>query len=166
MKFLKKLLIFWKLFIVGVIWSYVYLCGTTLLFKSIWGFNYLSRSNWRIISGFWKSGGTIRSGSDYMFIICLILLIPLWLWGWRKLYKANFINLLLIPVNWYQRRSADNYMKSMSRVKLHNIGISIGADIKQDFENKLQKQKTDIENAPKASQNIRSQLKNRLTEQQ
>ena len=53
-------------------------------------------------------------------------------------------------------------MKSMSRIKIHNIGISIGDDVKQDFENKLKRQQTEIEKAPKASQRIRSGLKNKL----
>ena len=165
MKIFKKLLAFLKWAIVGIVWSYIYILATTLLFKSVWGFNYLSRNSWNIISTFWQQGGRIKSGSDYLFILCLLLLIPLWIWGWRKLYKTNFMAVLLIPLTWYQNRSATRYMKSMSRIKLHNIGISIGDDVKQDFENKLKQQQTQIQNSPKASQKIRSELKNKLSGQ-
>lgn len=162
MKFFKKLLAFLKWAIVGIIWTYIYLFITMVLFKSTWGFNYMSRSSWGVISTFWEQGGRIKSGSDYLFVICLILLIPLWIWGWKKLYKANYVAILLVPLLWYQNRSANKYMKSMSRIKIHNIGISIGDDVKQDFENKLKRQQTEIEKAPKASQRIRSGLKNKL----
>ena len=50
----------------------------------------------------------------------------------------------------------------MSRVKIHNIGTSIGDDVKQDFEKKLQKQQARVSNEPKVSQNIRLQLKDKL----
>ena len=162
MKFLKKILAFIKLAIIGVVWSYAYLCGTVLLFKSVWDFNYLSASNWRVISAFWNEGGRIRSGSDYLFVICLLLLIPLWLWGWRKLYKMSWVQLFILPVTWYQKLEAKNYLKSISRIKINNIGISVGDEIKQDFENKLKQQQSEIENSPKVSQNIRTQINNRL----
>ncbi len=162
MKFFKKLLAFNKWIIVGAIWSYIYLYGTLLLFKSVWGFNYLSRSNWKVITGFWEQGGKIQTGSDYLFIICLILLIPLWIWGWRKLYKANFFMLLITPILWYQKHKADKYIKGMSRIKIHNIGISIGEDIKQDFETKLKQKQEKIENNPKAVSNIRANLTDKL----
>ena len=165
MKIIKKLLAFLKWAIVGILWTYTYILLTTLLFKSVWGFNYLSRSSWNIISTFWQQGGRIKSGSDYLFILCLLLLIPLWIWGWRKLYKTNLMAVVLIPLTWYQNRSAAKYMKSMSRIKLHNIGVSIGDDVKQDFENKLKQQQNQIQNSPKASQKIRSELKNKLSGQ-
>lgn len=165
MKFFKKLMAFLKWAIVGVIWSYFYLLMTMILFKSVWGFNYMSRRSWNVISTFWEQGGRIKSGNDYLFVICLLLLIPLWIWGWKKLYKTNYVALLLIPVLWYQNRSAKKYMKSMSRIKIHNIGISIGDDVKQDFEDKLKRQQTEIEKSPKASQAIRSGVKNRLKKQ-
>ena len=164
MKFLKNLLRFIKWITVGALWSYLYLYGTLLLFKSVWGFNYLSRSNWRVISDFWEQGGKIRTGSDYLFILCLILLIPIWIWGWKKLYKANLFALIIAPILWYQKRKADKYIKGMSRIKIHNIGISVGEEIKQDFENKLKQQKEEIEKSPKAVAGIRSDLSNKLRE--
>lgn len=163
MKFLKKLMAFVKWLIVGVVWSYIYLLGTWFLFKYVWGFNYLSRSSWHVISRYWNEGGRIKTGSDYMFVLCLIMLIPLWLWGWKKLNRTNFVNVILQPFLWVQKRNAEKYMENMSRVKIHNIGISVGDEIKQDFENKIKKQQLEIENSPKSSKNIRNNLKNKLS---
>ena len=163
MKFLKKLLALTKWLIVGIAWSYIYLLITWFIFKYFWGFNYLSRSNWRVIARYWDEGGRIKNGSDYAFVFCLIILIPLWIWGWKKLNKTNFVTILLQPFLWIQKRNAEKYMKNMSRIKIHNIGISVGEEIKQDFENKIKKQQTEIENDPKASNNIRNNLKNKLS---
>jgi hypothetical protein len=162
MRFFKKLFKFLKWIITGAVWTYIYLSGTLILFRSVWGFNYLSQKSWQILSSYWNSGGSISTGKDYLLVLCLIVLIPLWIWGWKKLYKANYVALLLAPLLWYQKREADNSLKAMSRTKIHNIGISIGDDIKQDFENKLQKRQAAATNAPKASQNIRLQLKDKL----
>ena len=162
MTILKKLLAFWKWAIVGIAWSYVYIVLTVSLFRIIWGFNYLSRHSWQVISKFWDAGGRIRTLSDYLFLIALCLLIPLWIWGWKKLYRTNYAQLALTPILWYQKRQADSYMKKMSRVKIHNIGISVSADIQQNFESQLKKQQAEIEQSPKTSQSIRSQLRNKL----
>ena len=163
MKLFKKLLKLGKILLVGIIWSYVYIRSTLFLFKSVWSFNYLSQAHWKVINTYWNEGGKISTGKDYLFVLCLLLLIPLWLWGWRRLCRTNFLSIILSPVTWYQKREAENYIKSMSRIKIHNIGISVGEEVKQDFENKLKKQQTKIENASKTSENIRSQIKNKLS---
>lgn len=163
MKFLKKLLHLIKFVCIGIIWSYIFLYSTSLIFKKVWDFNYLSKSNWSIISDFWQKGGKIDSSMDYLFIFSLLLLLPLWIWGWKKLNKINIIVLLFKPIEWAQNRSANNYLKEMSRIKLHNIGASVGDEIKQNFENELKKQQKQIENTPRISQSIRSQLKSKLS---
>jgi hypothetical protein len=164
MKFLKKLFAFSRWLLIGALWSYVYLLSTLLLFKSVWGFNYLSQSSWNLISKFWSAGGKIYSTSDYLFVLCLILLIPVWIWGWKKLYKTSFIGILLSPILWYQKREANNTLKKMSRNKILNIGVSVGDDIKKDFENKLKKQQSDVEKSQNASKSIRNNLKNKLSQ--
>ena len=136
MKLFKKFLALCKCLIVGTIWTYTYLYITLTIFKSAWNFNYLSPQSWSIISTFWNEGGRINTSGDYLFLFSLIILIPLWIWGWIKLYRTNFINVLFLPIAWYQNKKANTYLKEMSRIKLHNIGASIGAEAKQDFENK------------------------------
>ena len=164
MKLFKKLLKLGKILLVGIIWSYVYIQSTLFLFKSVWSFNYLSRAHWKVINTYWNEGGKIITGKDYLFVLCLLLLIPLWLWGWKRLCRTNFLALFLSPITWHQKREADKYLKSMSRIKIHNIGVSTGDDVKQDFENKLKKQQAEIEKTSKTSQTLRSQIKDKLNQ--
>ena len=164
MKLFKKLLKLGKILLVGIIWSYVYISSTLFLFKSVWSFNYLSRTHWKVIKTYWNEGGKIITGKDYLFVLCLLLLLPLWLWGWKRLSRTNFLAILLSPITWHQKREADKYLKSMSHIKIHNIGVSTGEDIKQDFEDKLKKQQAEIESASKTSENIRSTIKDKLNQ--
>ena len=163
MNIIKKLLKLSKWLITGALWSYVYILCTVSLFVGIWNFNYLSASSWKVITDYWQKGGVIKTGTDFLFLFALIFLIPLWIWGWRKLYKMNILNLFLVPLNWYQKRSADNYIKSMSRIKIHNIGVSLEDDAKQDFEDKIKCREQTIKSDEKASSTIRSQIKKRLS---
>ena len=163
MNIIKKILKLFKWLITGALWSYVYFLCTVSLFVSIWNFNYLSSSSWQVITEYWQKGGVIKTGTDFLFLFALILLIPLWIWGWRKLYQMNILNLFLVPLNWYQKRSADSYMKSMSRIKIHNIGVSLEDDAKQDFDSKIKSREQAIKSDTKASESIRSQIKNKLT---
>lgn len=162
MSFFKKLLKLLKFIITGAVWTYIYICGTLMLFKHIWGFNYLSSKSWHVLSTYWNNGGAINTVKDFLLLLCLILLIPLWIKGWRKLYRLNYASFLLSPILWYQKKEADNSLRSMSRIKIRNIGSSIGDDIKQDFENKLKKRQAAVSNEAKSSQNIRLQLKDKL----
>ena len=35
----------------------------------------MSRRSWNVISTFWEQGGRIKSGNDYLFVICLLSLV-------------------------------------------------------------------------------------------
>ena len=164
MSSVKKFFKYLRIIIIGALWTCIYVLCTVSLFISIWGFNYLSAKDWRIISAFWNRGGTIKSGGDYLFLLCLILLVPLWIWGWKKLYRIDFINLLLVPLNWYQKRAADQYMKSMSKIKIHNIGVSIENSAKEEFDSKIKSREQAIQSEAKAAESIRAQIKNKLSD--
>lgn len=163
-KFFRRLFSFIRFMIIGSAWTYIYAYITTLLFRSIWNFNYLSAGSWKIIGNFWQQGGAIKKASDYLFIIALLLLVPLWYKGLKKLLKANFVEILFLPVRYFNKRAADKYIGKISRQKIRNIGLSMGADAKQQFENKLKSSQKKIEDSPKVSQNIRGQIKQKLSE--
>lgn len=76
-----------KFIIVGIVWSYVFIYASVLLTIKLWNFNYLSVSDWGIIDTYWEQGGAIRQPKDYVFFFTLLALIPVWLLGWRYLYK-------------------------------------------------------------------------------
>lgn len=121
---LKKLAKFIKFCLVGTIWTYTYVYCTGLLIYLIWNFNYLSVGDWQTISSFWEGGGRIKSGKDYLFVTCLLLIIPVWILGWKYFYKKDFVQLLLTPVIWYNKRKIKKYSETSSRLVLKNMGGS------------------------------------------
>ncbi len=120
---LKKLKKFIKFSIVGMIWTYVYAYCTSLLVFVLWNFNYLAPSDWQMIGNFWDGGGSIRSGKDYIFMTMLLLIIPFWIAGWRYFYKLNFIQLILSPIVWYNKRQIKK-ISNTTNVVLKNMGAN------------------------------------------
>lgn len=118
---LKRLKKFIKLSIVGILWTYIYVYCTGILMFLLWNFNYLSASDWQMISDFWESGGRIKSGKDYIFMTMLLLIMPFWILGWRYFYKLNFMQLILSPIVWYNKRQIRKY-GSATNVVLKNMG--------------------------------------------
>lgn len=100
----KKILKFMKFIIVGIVWSYVFIYASVLLTIKLWNFNYLSVSDWGIIDTYWEQGGAIRQPKDYGFFFTLLALIPVWLLGWRYLYKKSFTAFLMAPIVWYNKK--------------------------------------------------------------
>lgn len=135
---MKKLKKFIKFILVGIIWSYIYVYITNILMILIWNFNYLSPRDWSVVSSFWEGGGRIKSGKDYLFITMLIAVLPLWIAGWRYFYKKNFVQMLIAPVIWYNKRQLKKYSNDSSRVVLKNMGGNAkGPDMKQVIENRM-----------------------------
>lgn len=125
-----------KVSIVGLIWTYLYVRSTQLLFIYAWNFDYFSASSWQKIFDFWNSGGTIKKGKDYLFLFSLLMLIPIWLIGWRILFKINFLSVLILPITLYNDRIIRKYGASSKRIILKNMGVSIKTE--DDVKSKLE----------------------------
>lgn len=119
---IKKLL---KASVVGVIWSYFYIFVTDLLLIYIWNFDYLSPADWQTVNIFWKQGGVIKNGKDYLFLFSLLMLVPFWLAGWKYLYNRNYIEILLWPLTAYNRFIIRKYGEGSPRILLKNMGTGI-----------------------------------------
>lgn len=143
---LKKLLRLIRNLIIGTIWSYLYLLIANTVLIHFWNFSTLSHNSWRLLKIFWERGGTIKTGRDYLLLFCLALLIPLWLWGWRKLVKIRYLNFLLAPIRMYNDRIIRKYGASSKRIVLKNLGRS--KKVEEEIDSKAQPQsqvKTDEE---------------------
>ena len=108
---------------------------------------------------YWNSGGVIKTASDVILIISLILLPFLWLWGYRKSLRVRYLQLLLKPVNMVYdlfNRSSDN----SDRVVIRNIKSSSQQieDIKNEL-NSLKPKKA------KETNDIRYNLKEKVTDE-
>lgn len=159
----KKILKFLKFIFVGAVWSYFLLSVSLFATIKIWNFNYLSYRSWKIINIFWNEGGSISQPKDYGLFFTLIMLIPLWLLGWRYLYKKNITAFLISPIVWYNKRSLAKYDKDIPRIVLKNMGNTQKVDPKEVIENKLKHIKTDIDNREKTSDHLREQLKEKIS---
>ena len=113
---MKKILNFIRTILIGTIWSYVYFIIVNSLLIIFWNFSIISSSSWTLLNSYWENGGTIKAGKDYLLLTILLLYIPLWIWGWRRLIKVNFLNLLLAPVRWYNDYVIRKYGASSGRI--------------------------------------------------
>lgn len=95
---------------------------SNLILISIWNFNTLSPKSWQLLNIFWEKGGTIKTGKDYLLLFLLLLLLPIWIWGYIKLNKTNFINLLLFPIRLYNEKMIKKYGSDSKRIVLKNLG--------------------------------------------
>lgn len=89
----------------------------------LWNFDYLSTNDWQTIGNFWEGGGSIKTGKDYIFMTMLLLIIPFWILGWRYFYKINFVQLLLSPIIWYNKRQIKKYGPT-TNIVLKNMGTN------------------------------------------
>ncbi len=94
---MKKILKFFRNFLVLTGWTFVFLFVSRLLMSLIWSFDFLSYHSWSVFSKFWNSGGVLKSFPDIMLLICLFMLPFLWFLGLRKALKLNYISVALYP---------------------------------------------------------------------
>ena len=114
-----------KTIVVGGVWTVLYLFVTRVLFVSIYGFDYLSPYDWHKINVFWTNGGVIKSGRDYLFLFCLLMLVPVWFVLLKRLLCLNYLNLLLSPFLLFNKLSINKYKAQNKRILLKNIGTSV-----------------------------------------
>lgn len=134
MKTLSKII---KFIIIGSVWTYLYVRLSRFLVLEIWNFDILSKQ-WSIIGDYWNSGGKI-TGKDFVFLLTLIFIIPIWLWSLIKLCKANLLNIILFPITYYNKKMIDKYGQDTKRVVLKNIGAMQKLDLNYIVEEKLKK---------------------------
>lgn len=129
---MKKIFKIIRTFLIGIVWSYIYFVIINSLLIIFWNFSIISSSSWKLLNSYWESGGAIKAGKDYLLFTILLLYIPLWIWGWRRLTKVNFLNLLLTPIRWYNDYMIRKYGASANRILLKNMGR--GKKIEEEIE--------------------------------
>ena len=155
---LKKFTKFLKFIVITVIWSAFYIILSSRFMISIWHFDYLSTNNWNVISTFWNTGGSIKGGMDYLFILSLILILPLWYLGLKYFYHINYLNILLFPFVWNNKRMIRKYSENNSRIVLKNIGTS---SKKQGSDDVIQ-ERLKLFEKNKQGDNLSSMIRNNL----
>ena len=121
---IKKFFHFIRFMLIGVLWSYFFITLANLLMYKLWNFSFFSARSWKTLSYFWNNGGIIKTAPDYAFLAMLLAMPFLWIWGWRRLCRVNYVDILLFPLNAYNRRIISKYGHDSSRIVLKNLKSS------------------------------------------
>ena len=103
-------------------WTALYSFVVRNLLLFVWNFDAFNLKYWKIISRFWNDGGIIDTASEYFFIITLLIIIPLWIWGWKKANKLSYVKIFFFPIFWYNDYQNRKYSEMPDRIVLKNIG--------------------------------------------
>lgn len=154
---MKKVYKVFRVSLIGVIWTYLFLVVSNYIMFQLWNFNFMSARSWQTISRFWESGGIIKTKTDYIFLLMLISLPFLWILGWLRALRIDYLSILLYPVNAYNRYVINKYGHDSSRIVLKNIKSSqkIIEEIKSQLES-IKPAKT------KEVSNIRAEVQKKL----
>lgn len=154
---IRKLLNFIRFLLIGSVWTAVYLVLVNTLLYHVWHFNLFSVRSWQTISAYWQAGGVIKTSSDYIFLTALIITPILWIIGWRFLLKVNYLNILLYPLNTYNRYIISKYGHQSSRIMLKNIKSS--QEMIEEVKNQLESIKP---GKPQEVHQIRDEIQKKL----
>lgn len=136
---MKKLFKIISLSISFLVWTYLYILLSGLILIYFWNFNILSSQSWNIVRQYWESGGVIRTWQDYLLVLYLLCYLPLWYIGWKYVKNTNWLQVLLWPINRYNRYIIDKYGDSEQHVSLKNMGTG-GIKIEEEIELKAKPQ--------------------------
>lgn len=104
-------------------WTGLYFWLVRLLMNYFWHFELFEPKYWKIISRFWQSGGVINSASEYLFLLTLLAIAPLWYFGLKKAYSLSYVKVIFFPVFWYHDYINRKYAEApVHRVVLKNLG--------------------------------------------
>lgn len=121
---MKRIYKIFRTTLIGIIWTYLFLVIANYAMYALWNFNLLSARSWQTISRFWEGGGIINTTADYIFLLMLFVLPFLWILGWFKVLKIDYLSILLYPINAYNRHIINKYGHNSSRIVLKNIKSS------------------------------------------
>lgn len=80
---------------IGLVWSLLLLGWWFPLFLIInWQFNPYSTTNWQYLHSEFQNGWILDSTSDWFFLFTIILIIPIWVIGWRLCLKVEWKKLV------------------------------------------------------------------------
>ena len=119
----KKIGLFLKFLIGGVVWSTLWCVITQQIVFKIWNFDYLSPNQWRVIKAFWEKNGVIRGVSDYMLFLTLIVILVVWYFGFKKLYRVQYGKFLLKPFESFSKRQITKYENESKHVVIKNLVV-------------------------------------------
>ena len=158
---LKKVFAFLKFILVGIFWSVFWIGFSQQIIFYVWKFNFISINQWRLIKEFWLQNGTIKSASDYLLFISMMVFLFVWIWGFKKLYKINYTGLLIKPFEYFSSKQIEKYQSEEKHVVIKNLVVGEKVTLEDLIKQKIQEEKTV---AVKESENLRQNISQKISE--
>ena len=90
-------------------------------YELFWHFDIFQKRYWEIIGDFWREGGVIDQPSEYMFLFTLLMIVPVWVWGFKK--PKNYLTSKLFSFRfWYHDYIGRKYAGQPTHIVLKNMG--------------------------------------------
>lgn len=159
MKKIGKLL---KFVIVSVAWSYVYFVVMRWTFLKVWHFDILIADYWLTVADFWNRGGVISKLKDLVFVFALVSLVPLWLYFFIKLLKADVGAVITYPIVLYNRHMVNKYGSATSRIVFRNLGAKKDDMSFEDMVNMKMKQSKNENNETLEADKLRNIVQEKI----
>lgn len=118
--------------------------------------NLFSPQTYIMFSTFWNNGGVLKSG-DVFLLLGFFSYLPLCLFGWYKLNKYKYVNLILTPLNWLSNLGLNS--DGMKEINIKNLKIEDKKTIDQ-----LVQERIEMENK-KSEQLNTSDFRKKIVEQ-
>ena len=91
-----------RAFFILFVWTIGYFFWFQRFMLAMWGFNPMSKVHWIYIWNEWQNGWVIQSVKEWMFVITLFAMLPVWFTGWAVLCAVPWIKwfkiILLFPI--------------------------------------------------------------------
>lgn len=109
-----------RIFFILFVWTIGYFFWFQRLMIAMWGFNPMSKVHWIYIWNEWQSGWVIQSLREWLFVIALFAMLPVWFTGWAVLCTVPWIKwfkiISLFPIKLIlskikERKKAKNSVK-------------------------------------------------------
>lgn len=157
---IKKIFhVIWTI-IFGVIWSVLLGLLFQQAFRLVYNINILSPRTYQIFNTYWNNGGVIKPNDLFMFF-CLLLYIPICIYGWFVINKIKFANLIMVPLNWLANLGIN---QNISNVNIKNLKIEEKKTIDQIVKERIELENKKIEH--KDSAEFRKKIVKKLEEEQ
>lgn len=159
---MKKILKFFKFLIILASWSALWLSLMRVVMVRIWNFDLFSPASWRTIVVYWNKGGTIRTVYDYMLFVTIIAVFMVWYIGLKRLYKINFIKIMLKPFAYFSQKQIVKFENESKHIAIKNLVVGEKITINDLIEEKIKEEGN--KQIRKESQSLRENISKKITE--
>ena len=160
---LKKIGVFFKFVIVGLFWTGFWCALTRQLIFYVWKFDYISQKQWLVLREFWRRNGVIKGHSDYLLFLSLIGVVVVWYIGFKKLYRVDYVKLLLKPFDFLSKKQIEKYKNEGKHIVIKNLVVGEKMTVDDMINQKIKEEKD--ASGQKASESLRQNIAQKIIEQ-